>query len=70
MVEKFQEDFLNESIYDTYEEFAPDLNYVFHECYWQQEKINCSDYMTSVLTPLGRCFAFNAFNSYDMFTDQ
>lgn len=47
---------------------APNLDYAIPECRWQQQKVNCFDYFSSVMTEEGRCFAFNA-NFHDIYTD-
>lgn len=67
---EYQDDFSNESIYDAFEDLAPNLDYVFHECRWQQQKINCFDFLSPVLSFNGLCFAFNALSSHDMYTDR
>lgn len=66
---RYRNDFVNESIYDIIDDFAPNIDYVMHECRWQQQK-NCFDYISPMMTHKGKCFAFNALSSYDMYTDQ
>lgn len=60
----------NELIYEIIEDMAPNLGYVVQECRWQQKKINCSEYITPILTSEGLCFTFNALNPYDIYTDK
>lgn len=67
---KHNEFFSSKSIYNIIEDLAPNLEYAIKECRWQQKKIKCSEYLSSVFTRRGFCFTFNDLNSYDMYTDQ
>lgn len=67
---EFKDNFTSESIYNIIEDMAPDFDTIMKECWWQQKKINCSEYISTVFTQEGLCFAFNALNSYDLFTDE
>lgn len=62
-------DFNTEAIYGLIEDMAPKLEQTLRACHWQQQKINCSEYFTPVITRGGLCFAFNVLNFYDMHTD-
>ncbi|XP_031639513.1 pickpocket protein 28-like [Contarinia nasturtii] len=62
--------FTDDSIYNLIEEMAPNLTYTMHECRWQQKKINCVEYFIPMVTGAGLCFAFNALNSRDIYTDE
>lgn len=64
-----EDNFTGESIYKVIEDLAPNHEYTIQECRWQQQQINCSKYISSILTLFGHCFVFNALNFYEMYTD-
>ncbi|XP_031627361.1 pickpocket protein 28-like [Contarinia nasturtii] len=63
-------EFANESMYRMIEDLAPNQDYVIHSCRWQQNKVNCLEYISPVITDEGFCFTFNPLNSYDMYTEE
>lgn len=62
--------FVKNSIYNLIEKVAPSLEDIIQKCRWQQKNVNCVDYFTPIITNKGLCFAFNALNSNDIYTDQ
>lgn len=66
----FQQFYSDDSIYDTIEGVAPDLDYVIKECRWKGKSFKCSDQFTSIFTQWGLCFTFNALNSHDVYTNK
>lgn len=66
----YQNTFANESIYDVFEDLAPDLDYSVHQCKWLSNDIKCSDHISSTITKNGLCFEFNALNYHDIYTDE
>lgn len=70
MKTKIQYDFFDESIYDVIENMAPKLDDVMYKCRWRQKEIKCSDIISPVINSYGLCFAFNAPNSHDIYTDE
>lgn len=66
----YKYEFVDESIYETIEDLAPKLDDVVRKCRWRQKEVNCSDIMSPVLTETGLCYAFNALNSDDIYTDE
>ncbi|XP_055308681.1 pickpocket protein 28-like, partial [Sitodiplosis mosellana] len=67
---KSKENFATESIYDTIKNLAPNLEYTIQSCSWKQKRINCSEFMSPILTSNGLCFQFNALNSRDIYTTE
>lgn len=67
---EFKNDFTNESIYNIMEDLAPNVEYMFDECSWQQKKVNCSEYISTEFNYEGLCFTFNALDSYDRYTEE
>lgn len=66
----FPDKFVNESIYTTLREMGPLFNNTLYSCYWKNEGDDCSDLFAPILTGEGLCFAFNALNSKDTFTEE
>lgn len=66
---KLENPYVNDSIYDTIEGMAPDLDYVMNECRWQGKQYNCSELFVPIITKWGLCFTFNALNSHDFYTN-
>lgn len=61
-------DFLNESIYSTIIDIAPDLDDTIDRCLWKYNVISCSEF-SAVFSEDGLCFTFNALNSHEIFTE-
>lgn len=66
----YDEEFSNKSIYDIFVEMAPNLNFTLKKCIWTADGGTCSDLYVPIATERGICFAFNALNSNDMYTDK
>lgn len=66
---KKMSNFTEDSIYDTIQEIAPDLNNVISWCIWKEENF-CTFSLSSVMTAEGLCFAFNALNSHGIYTEE
>lgn len=49
---------------------APSINDIMKKCFWKLEKVSCSDLFVPVFTSHGLCFAFNALNSEEIYTDK
>lgn len=65
----FGRTYINESIYEMIQDMAPTFNNTIDECEWQNEVFPCSQLFTPILTSEGVCFAFNALNSREIYTD-
>lgn len=65
---KFNDNFTNESIYETIKEVALQLkdSVTRMGTHFGKDK----NYFTLVLTEEGFCFTFNALNSHDMYTNE
>lgn len=66
----FKDRFENESIYDTIQDVAPQFEDIFNECFFDDRNYPCSQKMKPILTDDGLCFAFNALNSHEMYTNE
>lgn len=66
---KKMSNFTDDSVYDTIQEIAPDLNDVVAWCIWKEEDL-CIFSLSSVITAEGLCFAFNALNSNEIYTEE
>lgn len=49
---------------------GPLFNNTIKNCYWQNKKLKCSSIFTPILVGEGQCFAFNALNPKDIFTEE
>lgn len=61
---------MNESVYDTMENLAPNLVDVMSNCFWQNRWYSCASIFGRVITEDGVCFTFNALNSNDTYTNE
>lgn len=62
--------FVNDSIYHLIEDMAPSLNETLTYCAWKDVEYPCSELFKPVFTEQGLCFAFNALNSNEIFTNE
>lgn len=60
-------DFVNESIYEVMREIAPDIDDTIIGAMWTQ--VWNLVLFLPILTENGLCFAFNALNSHEIFTE-
>ena len=67
----FKDRFANESIYDTIQEIAPQFKEILNQCSFDGSRyVPCSPKMKTILTDEGLCFALNALNSHEMYTNE
>lgn len=59
--------YIDDSIYDTIRDIAPSLIDVSPWSTWKEENLSI---LNSVLTEEGLCFAFNALNSHQIYTEE
>lgn len=64
----FEDRFANESIYKTIQDIAPQFSKVM--CVINGKLHSCSPLMKPILTDEGLCFAINALNSHEMYTNE
>lgn len=64
-----KEFFLNESIYQIIRDMAPTCNDTLSYCRWQNRIRPCQELFEPVFTERGLCFAFNALNSHETYTN-
>lgn len=65
------ETFANNSIFDVLQDMAPDSHSVVMSHKWKYETFSSIEAeISSVLTEEGLCFAFNAVNSHEVYTDE
>lgn len=58
-------------IYDVLMDISPTFNDTVINCKWHDSrKCGCRDYIVPVFTTEGVCFAFNALNSHDIYTEE
>lgn len=65
----FGDKYANESIYTTIQSMALSFNDTLSECEWQNQVTPCSKLFTRVMTEQGLCFAFNALNTHELYTE-
>lgn len=66
----YNDNFTDESIYDTIQDIAPSIRQSTMGCMWQRRVAKCFEIFSPVLTEEGLCFAFNAQNSHEIYTDE
>lgn len=62
--------FLNESMYRTMRDMAPTCNETLYYCSWRNRARPCNELFQPVFTERGLCFAFNALNSHEVYTNE
>lgn len=67
---RFEKQFVNESIYDIIQDMAPSIDGTLKKCRWKSVNVPCSDLFEPIFTSQGLCFSFNALNSEEIFTDK
>lgn len=65
-----EEKFSPDLIYEAIEDMAPKIDDVLDACRWKGKRFKCSERFAPVFTRFGLCFAFNALNSHDFYTDE
>lgn len=66
----FSAKFTADSVYDIIMDVAPTFNDTMLICKWNDNKhVPCSKIIVPIFTNEGLCFAFNALNSHDIYTD-
>lgn len=66
----YRDNFTNESIYDTIQDIAPSMRDSILLWDWERRKIRGTKWWSEIFTDDGLCFAFNALNSRDIYTDE
>lgn len=67
---EFGTKFTNESIYEMIQGIALTLDDTMCRCMWQYAVDSCTKFFTPILTEEGLCFAFNALNSRETYTEE
>lgn len=67
---KIQNKFTNETIFDVMRDMAPVTGDVMVQCAWKYEQKSCKKLFVPVFTDDGFCFAFNALNSHEIYTEE
>ncbi|KAG4070571.1 hypothetical protein HA402_011958 [Bradysia odoriphaga] len=63
------DDFTDGSVFDVIKDIAPVFNETISTCEWHYHDISCEKWFVPILTEEGHCFAFNALNSIDVYTE-
>lgn len=67
----YSSNFSDDSIYDIIMDIAPTFNDTMVICKWNDYKrVPCSKFIVPMFTNEGICFAFNALNSHEIYTDE
>lgn len=66
----YDEELANASIFNVFEETAPNLNDTILDCMWDGYDATCSEIFVPILTEEGLCFSFNALNSNETYTNK
>lgn len=63
--------FTNNSIYEIINDMAQSIKDITFKCNWKEKLYKtCSDILKPIFTDDGLCFAFNALNSNETYTEQ
>lgn len=65
----FGDEYANESIYRMIQSMALSFSDTIKECEWQNKVTPCSELFAAVMTEQGLCFAFNALNTHELYTE-
>lgn len=65
-----KDSFLNESMYQIMRDMAPTCDVTLSYCLWRNSVRPCHELFKPVFTERGYCFAFNALNSHEMYTNE
>ncbi|XP_055308679.1 pickpocket protein 28-like isoform X2 [Sitodiplosis mosellana] len=66
---EYTDNLTTDAIYDTIQDIAPRMIQSEMRCVWQVQWKKCSKLFVPTLTEEGLCFAFNALNVHDIYTD-
>lgn len=63
--------FIDNSIYETIADIAPAFNDTMAMCSWKRNELDsCAEIFKSIWSGEGKCFAFNALNAHEMYTER
>lgn len=65
-----EDKFTNASIYDVIADMAPSPSETIFRCMWKYKYEDCNKFFVPIFTDLGLCFAYNAINSRDIYTNE
>lgn len=68
--DSFPEQYANDNIYSVIKSIAPTLADTIFKCEFLHQSVPCSTLFAPILTEEGLCFAFNALNSHEVYTDE
>lgn len=65
----FSDDYLNDDIWNTINDYAPAFNETFMFCKLFNKWIDCGKLFVPQITQRGLCYTFNTLNFHELFTN-